>query len=199
MTDEHMSDYLAALQDLETRLSADEAAMKELATQPTGGQADGGLSSSPMHLADMGTETFMQEIDATILQTEQFLVTEVRAALKRLKDNNFGTCEGCREPIRPERLEAIPYTRYCTPCSEVSDTSPKANVDAGRPRQWGGSLDQLDSTQRIDFTGAASEGTFDPETSDTTTAYAGLTGGAIGGTPAGKRVTGGRTASSDGD
>ncbi len=125
--------YRAALQALDARLTDDASALEESASQPTGGQANGGISNAPMHLADLATDTFMQEIDAKVLQTEQFLVSEVRAALERLDAGTFGTCENCGKPIAKERLEVIPYTRRCTKCESQFDSSPDATLATNSP------------------------------------------------------------------
>ena len=38
---------------------------------------------------------------------------EVHAAILRLDDGNYGTCEACGVTINPARLEAMPATRFC--------------------------------------------------------------------------------------
>ena len=38
---------------------------------------------------------------------------EVHAAIARLDDGSYGTCEACGVAINPARLEAIPATRFC--------------------------------------------------------------------------------------
>ena len=38
---------------------------------------------------------------------------EVDAALKRLEDGTYGVCELTGRPIFWERLEAVPWTRFC--------------------------------------------------------------------------------------
>lgn len=44
-------------------------------------------------------------------------LAEIDQALLRLDDGSYGMCFGCTEPIVPERLDAVPYTRYCVPCA----------------------------------------------------------------------------------
>lgn len=46
---------------------------------------------------------------------------EVSEALDRLENNTFGLCEACGDPISEDRLEAMPYARYCTTCGERLD------------------------------------------------------------------------------
>lgn len=38
---------------------------------------------------------------------------EVEAALAKLEDGSYGSCEECGEPIAAARLEAMPAARYC--------------------------------------------------------------------------------------
>lgn len=40
----------------------------------------------------------------------------VRNALKRVQNGTYGVCAGCRKPIAPGRLEAMPETPFCVDC-----------------------------------------------------------------------------------
>lgn len=44
------------------------------------------------------------------------VLTEIDEAYARLDGGTYGTCLGCSKPVPPERLEILPYTRYCVPC-----------------------------------------------------------------------------------
>jgi RNA polymerase-binding transcription factor len=44
-----------------------------------------------------------------------------RAALRRLREGTFGTCEQCEQEIHPKRLVAIPWTSLCIHCQEEAD------------------------------------------------------------------------------
>lgn len=41
---------------------------------------------------------------------------EIRAALERVADGSYGTCERCEEPIGDKRLDAVPWARMCVKC-----------------------------------------------------------------------------------
>lgn len=71
------------------------------------------LSSMDQHQADAGTETFEQELTATVLAMEDGRLADVRHALRRLEAGTYGTCETCGTPIPDERLEAAPAARFC--------------------------------------------------------------------------------------
>ena len=52
---------------------------------------------------------------------------DINAALSRLDDGTYGTCERCHQPIPIERLEVLPTSRSCTPC--------QARAESGRIRK----------------------------------------------------------------
>ncbi len=44
-----------------------------------------------------------------------------RAALGRIQDGSFGTCQRCDEEIHPKRLAAVPWAAFCIHCQEAVD------------------------------------------------------------------------------
>ncbi len=48
-------------------------------------------------------------------------LVEVEAALERLDNGTYGTCEVCGELIAIERLEALPETRMCLECRREAE------------------------------------------------------------------------------
>lgn len=46
------------------------------------------------------------------------LLREIREALERIDDGEYGHCGECDEPISKKRLEAIPWARHCIECQE---------------------------------------------------------------------------------
>jgi RNA polymerase-binding transcription factor DksA len=48
--------------------------------------------------------------------TVQRVLAEIEAAFARVKDDSYGLCRACADPIPVERLEILPYTRFCVPC-----------------------------------------------------------------------------------
>ena len=74
--------------------------------------ASGELSSMPVHLADIGTDSYEQEFNLGLVAEEKKLLAEIMAALQRIVDGTYGFCEGLGTPIESNRLEAIPWTRY---------------------------------------------------------------------------------------
>ncbi len=72
----------------------------------------GDLSSYGQHMADAGTDTFDRDFALSLLSTEQDALSEIEAAIQRIKAGTYGVCEVTQQPISKERLLAVPFTRY---------------------------------------------------------------------------------------
>ncbi|MFF3935023.1 TraR/DksA family transcriptional regulator [Streptomyces phaeofaciens] len=46
----------------------------------------------------------------------QRVLKEIDKAFTRVDDGSYGTCLGCSTPVPLERLEILPYTRFCVAC-----------------------------------------------------------------------------------
>ena len=51
-------------------------------------------------------------------------LTAIDAALRRLDEGSYGTCEHCAEPIPWGRLEVLPMTGLCTACQFRAESEP---------------------------------------------------------------------------
>lgn len=71
------------------------------------------LSGYDQHQADVGSELFEREKDESIAQRLETELEEIEDAFTRLDDGSYGSCEACGKPIGRDRLEAIPYARFC--------------------------------------------------------------------------------------
>jgi len=143
MTREVAERYRDQLRDMADRLQGTVGSLEENTRVPAGGQSVGNLSNVPMHLGDLGTEVYQQELNSTLLENEEFLLAEVNAALDRLDLGTLGRCESCGQEIAKGRLDALPYSRFCAPCAARLQEGAGApvNLDSGRPQQ--GKVDLL--------------------------------------------------------
>ncbi len=73
-------------------------------------------SAFGMHQADAGSDAYDRDFALSMLSKEQGSLYEIDAALKRIEDGSYGMCEICEKPIRHDRLEALPFTRYTVEC-----------------------------------------------------------------------------------
>ena len=80
----------------------------------------GDLTSMPLHMADLGTDTMQQELDASNATRVSRELAEIDAALERLYQapEKFGVCEDTGKPIPFTRLDLIPWARTCEPVGE---------------------------------------------------------------------------------
>jgi len=46
-----------------------------------------------------------------------------RAALRRIEEGSFGTCQQCDDDIHPKRLAAVPSATFCIRCQEAVDNN----------------------------------------------------------------------------
>jgi RNA polymerase-binding transcription factor DksA len=72
----------------------------------------GDLSAYGQHMADAGTDTFDRDFALSLVSSEQEALSEIDAAIKRIRDGTYGICEITAKPISKERLLAVPFTRY---------------------------------------------------------------------------------------
>jgi RNA polymerase-binding protein DksA len=76
----------------------------------------GGLGN---HLAEDGSNVMEAERITTIADDVRDVLAQIDAALARMEDGTYGTCQRCGKPINEERLEAFPYVAYCIECQSL--------------------------------------------------------------------------------
>ena len=62
-----------------------------------------------------------RELAIRNLDRESNMLRHVRGALARIADGSYGVCLHCEEEIKPKRLDAVPWTKYCIRCQEAAD------------------------------------------------------------------------------
>src|SRR5205085_541249 len=62
-----------------------------------------------------------RELAIRNLDRESKLLSNVRSALRRIDEGNFGVCVHCEEDISPKRINAVPWTPFCIDCQEQAD------------------------------------------------------------------------------
>ncbi|EFU39985.1 transcriptional regulator, TraR/DksA family protein [Paenibacillus vortex V453] len=116
----------------------------------------GELSAADNHPADVGTEVFERGRDLAIQETLADELEQIRSALQRMDQGQYGTCAECGQEIPYERLEAIPYTAYCvehSPRQDLSDNRP-VEEDVITPPPSGAGVNRQREDGRFDDAGA---------------------------------------------
>ena len=109
--------YKERLIALRARLRGDVSAMAEATLHKTRSEANGDLSSMPIHMADIGSDAYEQEFTLSLMESEDDTLGMIEGALERIEDGTYGKCVECGVRIPKTRLNAIPYTPLCIKCA----------------------------------------------------------------------------------
>ncbi len=67
-------------------------------------------------LADIGSESFMREMELSMMTVEEKRIQLIQDALERLESGAYGKCVDCKCKIKEGRLKALPYAKLCIEC-----------------------------------------------------------------------------------
>jgi len=113
--------YRERLIALRARLRGDVTQMADATLKKSRSEANGDLSSMPIHMADIGSDNFEQEFTLSLMQSEGGTLEQIEVALERIEDGTYGQCEECGGKIPKQRLNAIPYATMCVKCASESE------------------------------------------------------------------------------
>ncbi len=88
-------------------------------------EASGDLSTHPLHMADISSDTYERELSMSLASAEQEVLYQIDDALTRMDDGTFGICQQCDKPISMSRLKAVPYGPLCIACQRVQEQKKK--------------------------------------------------------------------------
>jgi DnaK suppressor protein len=111
---------------LRKALAGDLSLLKELRAQTSGDMVDAALDS------------VQDEISSQLAEVESRELARIEYALERMRDGQFGICEGCGEGIPMARLNALPYATHCIKCQREAERQGSAG---GSDVDWGRLLD----------------------------------------------------------
>ena len=106
---------------LRARLRGDVTHLADAALKKSRTEANGDLSSMPIHMADIGSDNFEQEFTLSLMQSEGGTLEQIEVALERIEDGTYGQCEECGGRIPKQRLTAVPYATMCVKCASESE------------------------------------------------------------------------------
>lgn len=72
----------------------------------------GSLSNLPQHMAEQGSEAYEQSLQLDLAAQDRKLLKEIDDAISRIDAGTYGVCEVTGKPIKPERLEELPWARF---------------------------------------------------------------------------------------
>jgi DnaK suppressor protein len=78
-------------------------------------------ATSDNHLGETATATLNREIDYTLGENSEQVLSEIDVALKRIEEGTYGICANCGREIPTERLEAYPWASLCIDCKRQAE------------------------------------------------------------------------------
>jgi len=81
------------------------------------GMRDQELNDEGDH-ASISAETV---VDSAILEQQERELAEIELALDKIKQNSYGVCEMCEEPIGIARLQVKNFARFCITCRTITE------------------------------------------------------------------------------
>ncbi|MEN6458299.1 MAG: TraR/DksA family transcriptional regulator [Thermoguttaceae bacterium] len=114
---------------LRKALAGDLSLLKELRAQTSSDMVDAALDS------------VQDEISSQLAEVESRELSRIEYALERMREGQFGLCEGCGTNIPMARLNALPYATHCIKCQREAE------------RQGGGTSGDVDWSRLLDSSG----------------------------------------------
>ena len=73
------------------------------------------------HPAETATATLGREIDYTLGDNAEQVISAIDAVIARIETGTYGTCVSCGKDIPYERLEANPWASLCIDCKRKAE------------------------------------------------------------------------------
>jgi len=93
----------------------DELVKTIVRTEEEGRQAD---DDPTVDLADKAANSYTKEFLFGQTNTDRTVLNMIDEALKRIRNNEYGTCANCQEEMQQKRLDAVPWAKHCISCQE---------------------------------------------------------------------------------
>ena len=92
----------------------------------------GEVASCSQHPADVASETLEREVEIGLLDEFRTALAELDAAVARADQGRYGSCERCGTAIPPDRLRAVPATRWCLACAKAAERDARWHTPPSR-------------------------------------------------------------------
>lgn len=71
--------------------------------------------------ADQAGLSLEKEMIFELSDNERMALDQIEGALRKIEKGTYGLCESCQKPIMKQRLQAMPFARYCIGCQSSSE------------------------------------------------------------------------------
>ncbi|MBI5469200.1 MAG: TraR/DksA C4-type zinc finger protein [Deltaproteobacteria bacterium] len=83
---------------------------------------------NPHDIEELAIIDIIEDMGIAVADIKRVELEQMDAALRKIDDGTYGTCEGCGEEIEEERLKLIPYAEYCVKCKSALETEKKPTL-----------------------------------------------------------------------
>ena len=77
------------------------------------------------------TEALELEKRLTLEKRIREQLADIEHALRKFDEGTYGSCDSCRQPIDPARLEALPQATLCLSCKTQQAKNAKGRTSSG--------------------------------------------------------------------
>ena len=91
-----------------------------------------GKENGAEHMADISDDaarSYDRKLQGDLEKQEWNKLKQVEAALEKVAQDKYGTCEQCEAEIPEARLEIMPYAEFCTQCLSEIEENDAASLD----------------------------------------------------------------------
>ena len=82
-------------------------------------------------IVDRANAAYNRELMFSLSDSERQMLLQIEDALSRIKEGTYGRCSNCGNPIAPQRLEAVPWARFCIDCQEKAEKGMLSEAEVG--------------------------------------------------------------------
>jgi DnaK suppressor protein len=89
------------------------------------------------HMADISDDaarSYDRKLQGDLEEQEWNKLKQVEAALEKIAEDRYGTCEQCETEIPEARLEIMPYAEFCTQCLSEMEKNDAAALNDQEPQ-----------------------------------------------------------------
>jgi DnaK suppressor protein len=72
-------------------------------------------------IVDRANAAYNRELMFSLSDGERQLLLQINDALRRIDEGTYGRCNNCGDMISMQRLEALPWARFCINCQELAE------------------------------------------------------------------------------
>ena len=91
-----------------------------------------GKENGAEHMADISDDaarSYDRKLQGDLEKQEWNKLKQVEAALEKVAQDKYGTCEQCEAEIPEARLEIMPYAEFCTQCLSEIEENDAASIN----------------------------------------------------------------------